>query len=75
MLGERLRYVRLMLDHRDKLAPAILGSPDDLKFRSCLTLFHAAASDESDRALFTETLKQFYDGKPDARAMEILGVE
>ena len=31
--------------------------------------------DGSDRALFTETLKQFYDGKPDARAVEILGVE
>ena len=40
ILGNRLREtVQLMLRHRDKSALAILGSPDDLKFRSCLTLF------------------------------------
>ena len=53
VLGERLRHhVRLMLDHKGKSALEILGSPDDLKFRSCLTLFRAAASEESDRSLF-----------------------
>jgi uncharacterized protein (DUF1810 family) len=36
--------------------------PDELKFRSCLTLFREAASDKSDRLLFEETLKQFYNG-------------
>jgi uncharacterized protein (DUF1810 family) len=57
ILGSRLREcVRLMLNHKRKLALEILGSPDDLKFRSCLTLFHQAASANSDRALFTEAL-------------------
>ena len=73
VLGQRLRHdVRLILGHRDKSALEILGSPDDLKFRSCLTLFHAAASDQSDRSLFAHALDQFCDGEPDARTLELL---
>jgi uncharacterized protein (DUF1810 family) len=50
ILGNRLRQlVRLMTNHKGKSALEILGSPDDLKFRSCLTLFCQAASDDSDR--------------------------
>jgi uncharacterized protein (DUF1810 family) len=72
VLGERLRLdVRLMLSHRDT-AWQILGSHDDLKFRSCLTIFHAAASDQSHRALFAQALEEFYNGEPDARTLEIL---
>ena len=48
----------------------ILGSPDDLKFRSCLTLFAEAASDDSDRMLFKQALDQFYGGQADPRTME-----
>ena len=48
LLGSRLRRdVRLMTSHKGKSALDILGSPDDLKFRSCLTLFAEAASDDS----------------------------
>jgi uncharacterized protein (DUF1810 family) len=73
ILGARLRQaVRLMTAHKNKSALEILGSPDDLKFRSCLTLFHKAASENSDRALFTEALDQFYDGDPDARTLQLL---
>jgi len=50
----------------------ILGSPDDLKFRSCLTLFAEAASDDSDRMLFKQALDQFYGGQADPRTMELL---
>jgi uncharacterized protein (DUF1810 family) len=40
ILGDRLRHdVRLMVRHKDKSALEILGSLDDFKFRSCLTLF------------------------------------
>ncbi|MDF2114919.1 DUF1810 domain-containing protein [Roseiarcaceae bacterium H3SJ34-1] len=74
VLGERLRLdVRLMLSHKDKTALRILGSPDDLKFRSCLTLFQAAAFEQSDNALFAKALEQFCDGEPDARTLELLG--
>ena len=50
----------------------ILGSPDDFKFRSCLTLFFEAASDKSDRSLFADALKQFYNSEPDPRTLELL---
>jgi uncharacterized protein (DUF1810 family) len=66
ILGARLRQaVKLMRGHHDKSAQDILGSPDDLKFRSCLTLFREATSDREDRALFSQALDQFYDGQAD----------
>src|SRR5262249_8191766 len=74
LLGGRLRDdVRRMIGHKDRSALEILGSPDDLKFRSCLTLFWKAASDASDQMLFTAALDQFYDGNPDPRTLELLG--
>ena len=43
-LGDRLRQdVRLIMRHKGKSALQILGTPDDLKFQSCLTLFGQAA--------------------------------
>ena len=72
ILGSRLRQdVRLMIGHKAKSALEVLGSPDDLKFRSCLTLFAQAASNTPDRALFEEALHQFYKG-PDLRTMRLL---
>ena len=44
----------------------ILGHPDDLKFRSCLTLFIAAAPQEQS---FRQCLDKFYGGAPDARTV------
>jgi uncharacterized protein (DUF1810 family) len=73
ILGPRLRQVvRLMIDQKEKSAFEILGSPDDLKFRSCLTLFREAASSKSDRLLFTKALDRFYRGEPDARTVGLL---
>ena len=74
MLGSRLRDgVRLMIGHKGRSALEILGFPDDLKFRSSLTLFAKAASDNSDRMLFQEALDQFYNGMLDPRTLELLG--
>jgi uncharacterized protein (DUF1810 family) len=73
ILGARLRdNVRQMIGHKSKTALDILGSPDDLKFRSCLTLFTEAASDGADGMLFREALNQFYNGRPDPRTLELL---
>ena len=64
LLGERLRSdVKLMLSHRDLSALQILGSPDDLKFRSCVTLFRCASANSDDQALFTRAIEQFYLGQ------------
>jgi uncharacterized protein (DUF1810 family) len=76
ILGNRLRHdVSLMANHKNKSAFDILGSPDDFKFRSCLTLFCEAALDKSDRSLFAETLKQFYNSELDPRTLELLRSE
>jgi uncharacterized protein (DUF1810 family) len=73
ILGPRLRQaVRLLLDQKGKSAVEILGSPDDLKLRSCLTLFREAASKQSDRDLFVKALDQFYRGEPDEGTLDLL---
>ena len=61
----------LVMRHKDKSALEILGSLDNLKFRSCLTLFAQAASNRCDRMLFEQALHQFYDG-PDPRTLQLL---
>lgn len=71
VLGPRLRECcELMLAVPQKSAHDILGSPDDLKFRSCLTLFALAAPGEP---LFRDGLDRFYAGQPDSRTIALCG--
>ncbi|NBA98472.1 DUF1810 domain-containing protein [Pseudomonas sp. R5(2019)] len=71
VLGPRLEEsVAAILQHSDKSALQILGRTDDLKLRSCLTLF---ASIKPDHPLFQRALDQFYGGEPDARTLALLG--
>jgi uncharacterized protein (DUF1810 family) len=73
ILGPRLRRaVELLIAQKRKSAFEILDSPDDLKLRSCLTLFREAAIRESDRILFSKALDQFYVGEPNASTLELL---
>lgn len=47
VLGVRLKEcTQLVLRHHDKSALEILHHPDNLKFRSCMTLFQVAAPQE-----------------------------
>lgn len=63
VLRERLlACTRAVLAHGDKTLHAIFGAPDDLKFRSCMTLFAIAAPEEP---LFRQALDRFCDGEPD----------
>lgn len=65
ILGERLRTVtRAVLAHPDRSLLEIFGQPDDMKFRSSMTLF-AAAADPDDAAIFREALDVFCGGEPD----------
>ena len=73
VLGPRLRECcALMLQVPDASAHDILGSPDDLKFRSCLTLFSLAHPQEP---LFRQGLDRFYRGEPDPRTIALCGGE
>lgn len=70
ILGSRLvRCVDVMLSVRDRTAHDILGSPDDMKFHSSMTLF-AAISDHG--SIFHQAIDRFYDGKFDQRSIELL---
>ncbi|MFZ5720445.1 MAG: DUF1810 domain-containing protein [Pseudomonadota bacterium] len=55
-----------------RTAHQILGSPDDLKFRSCLTLFARAAEGEA-AAPFREGLARYYGGTEDPATVRGLG--
>ena len=68
-LGQRLREcTRLVLAARGKTAHDIFGSPDDLKFRSSMTLFGAV----SDDPLFGEAIARYYGGEKDQATLGIL---
>ncbi|MFV9657497.1 DUF1810 domain-containing protein [Pseudomonas sp. NY15366] len=70
LLGPRLEdCARALLSHRGRSARQIMGSPDDLKLRSSMTLFHAAAPTQP---LFAEVLQAFYDGEQDAATLQRL---
>ena len=70
VLGARLREsVELVLAVQDRTAHEIFGSPDDLKLRSCLTLFREV--DGAD-GVFGRALARYYDGQPDPMTLQLL---
>jgi uncharacterized protein (DUF1810 family) len=69
VLGARLREcTHLVLDVRGKTAHDIFGSPDDLKFRSSMTLFGAV----SDDPIFGAAIARYYGGDKDQATLGIL---
>ncbi|MEO8112811.1 MAG: DUF1810 domain-containing protein [Phenylobacterium sp.] len=63
VLGPRLiAFTQAANRHAGRSAREIFGSPDDLKFRSSMTLFAAAAPGEP---LFVRALDIFFGGKAD----------
>lgn len=67
VLGARLRECcALLLQAPGNDIHAILGSPDDMKLRSCLTLFLLAAPQEP---LLRQCLDRYYAGEPDPRTL------
>ena len=70
LLGARLKEcTELVLAVRGRTALQILGSPDDLKLHSSLTLFARVATDEF---VFQRALDRYFGGKCDARTLELL---
>lgn len=57
----------LQLNKKD--ANAIFGFPDNLKLKSSMTLFGAAAPEY---AVFKEVLEQYFEGKRDERTLKAL---
>ena len=70
VLGPRLREcTQLVLNVDGRSAEQIFGYPDHLKFRSCLTLFMTAATENK---VFKDALLKYFDGKPDTLTLDLL---
>jgi uncharacterized protein (DUF1810 family) len=70
VLGSRLREcTQILVDLVERPVEEILGYPDDLKFRSSMTLFAAASPDES---LFADALRKYFSEGPDRLTLERL---
>jgi uncharacterized protein (DUF1810 family) len=70
ILGPRLREcTQLVLNVDGRSAEQIFGYPDHLKFRSCMTLFMSAPTDNK---VFKDALLKYFDGKPDTVTLDIL---
>jgi uncharacterized protein (DUF1810 family) len=66
VLGPRLREsAAVVRDTEGRSALEIFGSPDDLKLRSCATLF-ASVSDEP---VFEQLLEKYFDGQHDDKTL------
>lgn len=67
LLGARLRECSaLVAAVQGRSAHQLFGSPDDMKFRSSMTLFAHAADDD---AVFVECLAKYYGGVEDAATL------
>lgn len=72
LLGRRLREIT---DLATRHAPRSAGDiflDDDVKFRSCVTLFSMAAPEEP---VFRTALEVFFGGRADERTLEILAAQ
>jgi uncharacterized protein (DUF1810 family) len=71
ILGSRLvECAEIILGIEGRTASEIFGFPDDLKLRSCMTLFSCAAEADS---MFDRVLEKYFDGKQDNETLKLLG--
>ena len=71
VLGPRLlECMESLLELEGRSATQIFGAPDDLKLRSCATLFASVSPPGSP---FEHVLEKYCRGVPDAKTLQLLG--
>jgi uncharacterized protein (DUF1810 family) len=71
VLGARLKEIsQTLLGLASTNATNIMGSPDDLKLRSSMTLFGAVPGADP---VFQQVLDKFFGGAPDSKTLQLLG--
>ncbi len=74
ILGFRLRAIsNALLNLKENNANIILGAPDDVKLKSCMTLF-AVVEDSKDN-VFNMVLHKFFNGKADEKTLKQLKLQ
>jgi uncharacterized protein (DUF1810 family) len=70
VLGPRLKEcTQLVLNVEGRSAEQIFGSPDDMKFRSSMTLFAQVSAHDD---IFSRALQQYFGGAPDQLTLDRL---
>jgi uncharacterized protein (DUF1810 family) len=70
VLGPRLKKCTLLVNAIEgRSIDQIFGYPDNLKFRSSMTLF---ASTAAENQIFRDALQKYFEGKPDQRTLDLL---
>jgi len=70
VLGRRLlECSQALLNIPGKSAAQVFGFPDDLKLKSCMTLFARVSGPDSP---FERVLSKYFKGQPDHRTIELL---
>lgn len=70
VLGSRLiETSQALLDIKGKTANQIFGSPDDLKLKSCMTIF---SSLPDANPVFEAVINKYYNGMKDVRTLAIV---
>ena len=73
VLGQRLLEIsEVLLDIETDNPREVFWFPDDLKLRSCMTLFAAAAPEHE---IFKKVLDKFFGGSADDMTLDILGID
>ena len=73
VLGKRLKEIsQVLLDNPSNNPTEVMGSPDDLKLKSCMTLFYVVAPDED---TFKQVLDKYFNGEFDENTIRILKEE
>ena len=70
VLGKRLIEIsQALFQIESDDAEMVMGWPDNLKLRSCMTLFAEVAPEQP---VFRSVLEKFYDGEMDGKTLDIL---
>lgn len=70
VLGANLREISgILLQLETNNATRVFGTPDDMKLRSCMTLFDCVEPN----TVFDEVLSKYYGGSRDDRTLRIVG--
>jgi uncharacterized protein (DUF1810 family) len=73
VLGPRLlRCSEALLRVEGRSAAEIFGFPDDLKLRSCATLFRCVSPPGS---VFDRVIRMYFGGEPDSKTLRLLGID
>jgi uncharacterized protein (DUF1810 family) len=72
VLGPRpIECAQAVLNVAGRSAHEVFGSPDDMKLRSCATLF---ASVSPAGSVFDQLIDKYYQGERDSKTLKLLGI-